>query len=109
MAEFENSTFDPDGPGIGDEYSLDLPNPSLDPPLDVQQQLDASVELIQSIRDEIRQGELEDQKKRLVDTYYNEVNRAYGFRPKGRIDYEQFGIDGDCETLYWTPATKGSL
>ena len=44
------------------------------------------------MRGEIRQGELEDQKKRLVDTFYNEMNRAYGFRLEGRIDYEQFGI-----------------
>ena len=47
-----------------------------------------------------------DQKKRLVDTFYNEVNRAYGFRFEGRIDYEQFGIDGDGKTLYWTPGDK---
>ena len=65
MAEFENPTFDPDGPGIDDDYSFDLPDPPLDPPLDVKQQLDASRERIQSMRGEIRQGELEDQKKRL--------------------------------------------
>ena len=35
MAEFENATFDPDGSGIDDGYSFDLP----DPPLDFQQQL----------------------------------------------------------------------
>ena len=102
MAEFENPTFDPDGPGIDDDYRFDLP----DPPLDVQQQLDASGERIQSMRGEIRQGELEDQKKRLVDTFCNEVNRAYGFRLEGRIDYEQFWIDGDGKTLYWTPGAK---
>ena len=65
MAEFENPMFDPDGPGLYDVYSFDLP----DPPLNVQQQLDASGERIQSMRGEIRQGELQDQKKRLVDTY----------------------------------------
>ena len=58
------------------------------------------------MRSEIRQGELEDQKKRLVDTFYNEVNRAYGFRLEGRIDYEQFGIDDHGNTLYWTPGDK---
>ena len=109
MAEFENLTFDPDGPGIDDDYSFDLPDPPLDPPLDVQQQLDASGVRIQRMRGEIRQGELEDQKKRLVDTFYNEVNRAFGFRLEGRIDYEQFGIDDDGKTLHWTPATNGSL
>ena len=58
------------------------------------------------MRSEIRQGELEDQKKRLVDTFYNEVNRAYDFCLEGSIDYEHFGIDGDGETLYWTPRDK---
>ena len=69
------------------------------------------------MRGEIRLGELEDQKTRLVDTFYNEVTRAYGFRVEGRIDSEQFGIDADGKTLYWTPgdkripmtATKGKL
>ena len=42
MAEFENPKFDPDGPGKDDDYSFDLPNSPLDPPLDVQQQLNAS-------------------------------------------------------------------
>ena len=102
MAEFEIPTFDPDGPGIDDDYSFDLP----DPPLDVQQQLDASGGRVQSMRGEMWQGELEDQKKRLLDTFYNEVNRAYGFRLEGRIDYEQFGIDGDGKTVYWTPGDK---
>ena len=91
MAEFENPTFDPEGPRVHDDYSFYL----FDPPLDVQQQLDASGERIQSMRGEIRQGELEDQKRRLFDTFYNEVNRAYGFCLECRIDYEQFRIDDD--------------
>ena len=95
MGEFENPTFDPDGPGIDDDYSFDVPDPPLDIPLDIQQQLDASGERIQSMRGEIRQGELE-------DTFYNEVNRAYGFRLEGRIDNKQFGIDGHGKALYWT-------
>ena len=49
-------------------------------------------ERIPSMRDEIRPVELEDQKKRMVDTFYNEVNRAYGFR---RIDDKKLGIDED--------------
>ena len=62
MAEFENPAFDPDGPGIDDDYSFDLPRPPLDSPLNVQQQLDATGERIQSMRGEIRQGELETRK-----------------------------------------------
>ena len=104
--EFENPTFDPDGPGIDDDYSFDLPDPPLDSPLDVQQQLNASGERIRSMRGEIREGELEDQKKRLVDTFYNNVNRAYGFRLEVMTDYKQFGIDDDGKTLYWTPGDK---
>ena len=29
--DFENPTFDPDGPGIDDDYSLDLPDAIMDP------------------------------------------------------------------------------
>ena len=53
----------------------------------------------------IREAELEAQKKRLVDTFYKEVNRAYGLRPDS-IDYDQFRIDADGKTLYWTPGDK---
>ena len=104
---FENPTFDPDGPGIDDDF--DLPEPPMVPPLDVQQQLNTSGDLLQNLRDELRQAELEAQKERLVDTFYNEVNYAYGLRPEGRIDYSQFGIDDDGKTLYWTPEDKKSL
>ena len=67
------------------------------------------------MRYDIRQGELEDQKKCLVDTFYNEVNCAFGFLLEGRIDYEQFEIDDDGKTLYWTSgdnpmtATRGKF
>ena len=32
-----------------------------------------------------------------------------GCAPKGRIDYNQFGIDADGETLYWTPDDKTNI
>ena len=85
---FENPT---DGPGIDDDF--DLPDPPMEPPLDVQQQLNASGDNLQYLQDELRQVELEAQKKRLVDTFYNEVSRTYGLRPEGKIEYSQFGID----------------
>ena len=97
---FENPAFDPDGPGEDDDF--DLP----DTPMDPQQQLNTSRDLLQNLRDELRQAELEAQKKRLVDTFYNEVSHTYGLRPEGRIDYSQFGIDPDGKTLYWTPEDK---
>ena len=105
MAEFENPTFDPDGPGKDDNYSTVLTDPPLDPTLHVQQQLNASGERIQSMRGEIRQGELEDKKKRLVDTFYNEVNSAYGLHFEGRFDYEHSRIDDEVKHL----VTKRSL
>ena len=109
MAEFENPTYDPDGHGKDDDYSSVLPDPPLDPPLHVQQQLNASGERIHSIRGEIRQGKLENQKKRLIDTFYNDMKSAYGMRLEGRIDYEQFGVDDDGKHSTGLLATKGSL
>ena len=101
--DFENPTFDPDEPGIDDDYSLDLPDAIMDPlPPRVQEELNTSGDNIQTLRGEIREAELEAQKKRLVDTFYKEMNRAYGLRPDS-IDYDQFRIDDDGKTLYWTP------
>ena len=104
--DFENTTFDPDGPEINDDYSLDLPDAIMDPlPPRVQQELNTSGDNIQTLRGEIREAELEAQNKRLVDTFYKEVNRAYGLHPDS-IDYDQFRIDDDGKTLYWTPGDK---
>ena len=36
------------------------------------------------------------------------MNRAYGLRPDS-IDYDQFRIDDDGKTLYWTPGDKKIL
>ena len=61
--DFENPTFDPDGPGIDDDYSLDLPDAIMDPLLPrVQEELNTPGDIIQSLRGEIRQAELESQK-----------------------------------------------
>ena len=101
---FENPTFDPDGPGVDDDF--DLPDPPMEPPFDVQQQLNASGDNLQDLQEELREAELEAQKKRLVDSFYNKVSHTYGQCPEGRIDYSQFGIDPDGKTLYWTPEDK---
>ena len=107
--DFEKPTFDPDGRGIDDYYSLDLPDAIMDPlPPRIQQELNTSGDNIQSLRGEIREAELEAQKKPLVDTFYKEVNRAYGLRPDS-IDFDQFRIDADGKTLYWTPGDKKYL
>ena len=108
MAEydFENATFDPDGPGIDDDYSLDLPDAIMVPlPPRVQKEINTSGDNIQSLLMEIREAELEAQKKRLVDTFYKEVNRAYGLR-RDSIDYDQFRIDAKRSTGHL--ATKRS-
>ena len=101
---FKNPTFDPDGPGEDDD--CDLPDPAMEPPLDVQQLLNVSGDNLQSLQEELREAELEAQKKRLIDSFYNEVSHTYGLRPEGRIDYSHFGIDPDSKTLYWTPEDK---
>ena len=68
--DFENTTFDPDGPGIDDDYSLDLPGTIIHAlPPRVQEEINTSGDNIQSVRGEIREAELEAQKKRLVDTF----------------------------------------
>ena len=77
----------------------------MDPPLRVQQDLNTSGDHIQSLRDELREAELEAQKKRLVDTFYKEVTQVYELRPDS-IDYDQFRIDYDGKTLYWAPDDK---
>ena len=108
MADFDfvNPTFDPDGPGKDDDYSLDLPGAIMDLlPLRIQEELNTSEDNIQTLRGKIREAELEARKKRLVDTFYKEVNRAYGLRPDS-IDYDQFRIDDESKTLYWTPGDK---
>ena len=67
--DFENPTFDPCGPGIGDDYSFDHADAVMDSPLRVQQELNTSGDRIQSLRAELKEAELEAQKKRLVDRF----------------------------------------
>ena len=57
--EFTNSTFNPDGPGIDNDYNFDLPDAIMDPPLRVQHDLNTSGDHIQSLRDELREAELD--------------------------------------------------
>ena len=68
--DFENPRFNPEGPGMDNDYSLDLSDAIINllPPR-VQQELNTSGDNIQSLPGEIREAELEAQKKRLVDTF----------------------------------------
>ena len=75
------NTFDPDGHEIDNDESFDLPDAIIDPlSLRVQHDLNTSGDLIQSLQGELREVELEAQKKRLVDTFYKEVTQVYGFK-----------------------------
>ena len=63
---FENPTFDPDGPGIDDDYNLDLPDAIMEPlPPRVQQELNTSRDSIQTLRGEIREAEYEARQYRI--------------------------------------------
>ena len=95
---------DPDRPGIDDAYCFELPAAIMDPSQRVQQELNTSGDLIQSLQAELREAELEAQ-KRLVDTFYKEVTEVDGLRPNS-IVYDHFRIDADGKTLYWTPGDK---
>ena len=53
------------------------PPPVMEPLLEVRVGLDTSGDNLQNYRDELRQTELEAQKKRLVDSFYNEVSGTY--------------------------------
>ena len=108
MADFD-PTFDLDGPGIDDDYSLDLPDAIMDPlPLRVQQELNTSGDLIQSLQGELREVELEARRSDWSILFYKELTQAYGLHPDS-IDYDQFRIDADRKTLYWTPGDKKIL
>ena len=86
--DFENPTFDSDGHRIDNDESFDLPDAIMDPlPLRVQQELNTSGDLIQNLHGELKEVELEAQKKRLVDTFSKEVTQVYGLRPDN-IDYD---------------------
>ena len=57
--DFENPTFDPEGPGIDNDYGLDFPDAIMDPlPPRVQQEINTSEDNIQSLRGEIERQNL---------------------------------------------------
>ena len=65
MADIDPS-FDPDGHGIDFGESFDLPDAIIDTlPLRVQLELNTSGDIIQSLQGELREVELEAEKKRL--------------------------------------------
>ena len=92
---------------ISPTRSPPTPPPHLmEPPFDIQVGLNTSGNRLLFLPDELRQAALEDQKKRLVDAFYGKVSRTCKLRPEGRIDNNQFEMDPDGKTLYWTPEDK---
>ena len=104
--DFENPTFDPEGPGIDDDYSFDLPDAIMDPPQRVQQELNTSGELIQSLRGELREAEFEAQKKRLVDTFLQRRNPCLWVAPR---QYRLVPVQDRCRRSTGRLAKKISI
>ena len=53
--------------------------------------LDGSGDSIQGLRHRVKQSALVNQKKRLVDTFFKEVNSVHGLCP-GRVNYDQLRL-----------------
>ena len=82
MADFD-PTFDPDGPGIDDDYSLDLPDAIMDPlPLRVQQELNTSGDLIQSLQGDLREVELEARRSDWSILFLQRINPSLWVAPR---------------------------
>ena len=82
----------------------------MDPPLDVQQQLNASGDDLQNLQGELREAKLEALKRRLVDSFYNEVSHTYGLRPEGRTTIHSSGSTPTVKPSTGPPArAKRSL
>ena len=86
----------------------EFPEPPVLTPSNTQQLGDHG-DSLQNLRDELRVSELNEQKHRLVDAFYAEINKAYGLSPTNEsgqatsVPYNQFTIGDDGKTLYWTP------
>ena len=58
---------------------------------------------IQNLCDEIHASELNAQKERLVDAYLYQIHDTYNGLGPTKIPYDQFSVDQDGKTFYWTP------
>ena len=87
-SEFEAAFGDVDAAPQDADVIPELPEPPVLTPPNTQQ-LSELGDNIQSLRDELRASELNEQKIRLVDTYYNEISEAYKLSPS-KIPYDQF-------------------
>ena len=99
--EFENPTFDKDD--YDDDIDDRLP---MVPNETAQRILLNQSGAIDDLRGELRKTAAEAQKKRLVKTFYDEIEKRYKMAP-GKIDYNQFKILDDGKTLFWIVGDKG--
>ena len=99
--EFENPEFDRDD--YADDIDDNLP---MVPNEEVQRILTNGNKLIEQLRGELRESELEDRKRRIVKAFYDEISKRYNIVPSDRINYDQFKISDDGKTLIWTVADK---
>ena len=93
-------------PDKEDETSFNLPGPSTDilEPLDGQT-LDEYGDRIDKLTGAIRTEELKHQRDRLVNSFYDAIEREYGLRPK-KIEFNRFEVDDNGKILYWKVDNK---
>ena len=98
--------FDCENPTFDDDYDDDIDDRL---PM-VQDEDDQRIILnpsgaIDDLRGELRKTAVEAQKKRLVKTFYDEIERRYKMVPS-KTDYNQFKISDDGKTLFWIVGDK---
>ena len=99
MAEggYDNPLYDID--------DTDLPDANMEPVGDVQRDILNHSDHLADLRGQLRESKLDDLKKTLVRTFYDEVGKRYGITPT-ELDYDQFKISDDGKNLYWLVGDK---
>ena len=98
--DFENPTFDED------DYDEDIDDILPMVPDETDQRIISNQSgAIDDLRGELRKSAVEAQKKRLVRTFYDEIEKRYKMATD-KIDYDQFKISDDGKTLFWIVGDK---
>ena len=98
--DFENPTFDED------DYDEDIDDILPMVPDETDQRIISNQSgAIDDLRGELRKSAVEAQKKRLVRTFYDEIEKRYKM-VTDKIDYDQFKISDDGKTLFWIVGDK---
>ena len=97
---FENPTFDED------DYDKDIDDILPMVPDETDQRIISNQSgAIDDLRGELQKSAVEAQKKRLVRTFYDEIEKRYKM-VTDKIDYDQFKILDDGKTLFWIVGDK---